>query len=137
MCIRDSDVHGAVNKLPTLNPVAPEEDESVPEGVPEESETIMSPNMSPSTGQNGSSEVTSSHVEGNSESPKKEEKPCENIVLTGLSSVDDIGLENSAETRGISLFDPKVTPNPTLLSQWILKNYSDREIKELILLIGQ
>jgi len=34
--------------------------------------------------------------------------------------VDDIGLENSAETRGISIFDPKATPNPTLLSQWIL-----------------
>ena len=65
-----------------------------------------------------------------------EKSRCKLFVYNDLK-VDDIGLENSAETRGISLFDPKVTPNPTLLSQWILKNYSDREIKELILLIGQ
>jgi len=47
----------------------------------------------------------------------------------------DIGLENSAETREMLKFDPKVTPNPTLLSQWILKTYSTNEIKELIHLI--
>jgi hypothetical protein len=51
--------------------------------------------------------------------------------------VDDIGLENRAETRVISFFDPKATPNPTLLSQWILKTYSSIEINELILLIDQ
>jgi hypothetical protein len=49
--------------------------------------------------------------------------------------VDDIGLENHAETREISIFDPKATPNPTLLSQWILEAYSGDEINELILLI--
>jgi len=50
--------------------------------------------------------------------------------------VDDIGLENHAETREFSIFDPKATPNPTLLSQWILKTYSVNEIKELMRLIA-
>jgi len=47
----------------------------------------------------------------------------------------DIGLENHAETREISFFDPKATPNPTLLSQWILRTYSVGEINDLILMI--
>jgi hypothetical protein len=51
--------------------------------------------------------------------------------------VDDIGLENSAETRELSIFDPKATPNPTLLSQWILKTYSAAEIYFLTRLINR
>ena len=96
------DVHGAVNKLPAMNPVAPDEDEPVTVGGSEESESNMPPYMPPSTSQTESSGVTSSQRDGNSELPKKEEKPRQNIVLTGLSSVDDIGLEpttSSMSTR--------------------------------------
>ena len=49
----------------------------------------------------------------------------------------DIGLENLAETREISIFDPKATPNPTLLSEWILRNYTASEISELIRFVGR
>ena len=96
------DVHGAVNKLPAMNPVAPDEDEPVTVGGSEESESNMPPYMPPSTSQTESSEVTSSQRDGNSELLKKEEKPRQNTVLTGLSSVDDIGLEpttSSMSTR--------------------------------------
>ena len=47
----------------------------------------------------------------------------------------DIGLENSAETGELSIFDSKATPNPTLLSQWILNTYTANEIKVLVALI--
>lgn len=40
-------------------------------------------------------------------------------------SVDDIGLENNAETRELCTFDPKVTPNPTPCFQ-------DKELAEVV-----
>ena len=43
----------------------------------------------------------------------------------------DIGLESTSETRRIFNFNTKATPNPTLLSQWILRTYSASEIKQL------
>jgi len=93
------DVHGAVNKLPAMNPVAPDEDEPVTVGGSEESES----NMPPSPSQTESSGVTSSQRDGNSELPKKEEKPRQNIVLTGLSSVDDIGTSSMSTRRSSQL----------------------------------
>jgi len=46
-----------------------------------------------------------------------------------------IGLENHTESRELLRFTPSVTPNPTLLSQWILNKYSTCEINELVLMI--
>ena len=46
--------------------------------------------------------------------------------------MDDIGLENHAESRELLKFEPKVTPNPTLLARWIVENYSATETETLI-----
>ena len=66
------------------------------------------------------------------EQKPNKKRTVENHGSPQCVSVDDIGLENHAETRGIFNFNSKATRNPTLLSQWVLKTFSSSEIKELI-----
>jgi len=51
--------------------------------------------------------------------------------------VDDIGLENHAESRELLKFDPKVTPNPTLSDSerhllYLFLQLPEREQQKLI-----